>query len=247
SPSREWRGSARTDYDQDAVGVGQRLRTDVVAGREVRLTHARTPALAIFLWSRAAIWIAAIFSFLWFEPNRHPDAARWDSPLIHDLGYATDVWARWDSVFFVRIAEHGYDHASAAFAPLYPGLVSLVGHIFFGHYVLAGIVVSLACTLGAFVLLYAVAEQRLGADGARRAVLYLAVFPMALFLQAVYSESLFLLLALGAFVLAERGRFAAAGVTTGLAVLARLAGIALLPALVLVAWRQRERIRALGG
>src|SRR5439155_9899813 len=52
---------------------------------------------------------------------------------------------------------------------------------------------------------------------------------------------------LGAFVLAERGRFAAAGLTTGLAVLARLAGIALVPALVLIAWRQRERIRALGG
>jgi hypothetical protein len=229
------------------VGVGQRLRTDVAARREARLTQARSPALAIFLWSRTAIWIAAIFSYLWFEPNRHPNAARWDSPLIHDLGHATDIWARWDSVFFVRIAEHGYDHASAAFEPLYPGLVSVVGHVFFGHYVLAGIVISLACALGAFVLLYGVAEQHLGADGARRVVLYLAVFPMALFLQAVYSESLFLLLALGAFALAERERFAAAGVTTGLAVLARLAGIALVPALVVIAWRQRERARALGG
>ena len=61
---------------------------------------------------------------------------------------------------------------------------------------LAGIVVSLAAALVAFVLLHRLAEERLGADGARRAVLYLAVFPMALFLQAVYSESLFL--ALGA-------------------------------------------------
>jgi hypothetical protein len=229
------------------VGVGQRLRTDVVARRELGPAPARTPAVGIFLWSRAAIWIAAIFAFLWFEPNRHPNAARWDSPLIHDLGYATDIWARWDSVFFVRIAEHGYEHASAAFAPLYPGLVSLVGRAFFGHYVLAGIVISLACTLGAFVLLYALAEQRLGADGAGRAVLYLAVFPMALFLQAVYSESLFLLLTLGAFLLAERGRFAAAGVTTGLAILARFAGVALLPALAVLAWRRRDRVRAFAG
>jgi hypothetical protein len=229
------------------VGVGQRLRTDVAERRELRPPRTRTPALGIFVWSRAAIWIAAIFSFLWFEPNRQPDAGRWDSPLIHDLGYATDIWARWDSVFFVRIAKHGYDHASAAFAPLYPGLVSLVGHVFFGHYVLAGIAVSLACALGSFVLLYAIAEQHLGADGARRASLYLAVFPMALFLQAVYSESLFLLLALGAFLLAERGRFTAAGVATGLAILARIAGIALLPALAVLAWRQRDRLRALGG
>src|SRR5712691_4136644 len=237
----------RGNYDHGAVGVGQRLRADVVARRELRPGRARTPAFGIFLWSRAAIWIGAIFSFLWFEPNRHPQAARWDSPLIHDLGYATDIWARWDSVFFVRIAEHGYDKASAAFPPLYPGLVAVLGRVFFGHYVLAGIAVSLASTFGAFVLLHRIAEQWLGAEGARRTLLYLALFPTALFLEAVYSESLYLLLVLGAFVLAERGRFAAAGVTAGLAILARVAGVALLPALALMAWRSRERGRAFAG
>ena len=80
----------------------------------------------------------------------------------------------------------------------------MLGRAFFGHYVLAGIVVSLAAALGSFLLLYRLAEERLGADGARRAVLYLALSPMALFLQAVYSESLYLLLTLAAFVLAER-------------------------------------------
>ena len=234
-------------YDHCAVGVGQRLRTDVDARRELPVARTRGPVLGLFLWTRAAIWLGAIFAFLWFEPNRHPNAARWDSPLIHDLGYATDVWARWDSVFFVRIAEHGYDNASAAFGPLYPGLVGLLGRVFFGHYVLAGIVISLAAALGAFVLLHRIAEERLGADGARRTLLYLALFPTALFLQAVYSESLYLLLALGAFVLAERGRFTAAGLTTGLAVLARVSGLALIPALVFLAWRSRDRARSFAG
>jgi hypothetical protein len=78
-------------------------------------------------------------------------------------------------------------------------------------------------------------------------VLYLAVFPMALFLQAVYSESLFLLLVLAAFALAERNRFAGAGLVTGLAILTRAAGLALLPALALLAWRHRERLRSLAG
>jgi Mannosyltransferase (PIG-V) len=229
------------------VGVGQRLREDRATRREVVVRQTRNPALGIFVWSRAAIWLAAVFAFLWFEPNRHPNAARWDSPLLHELGYATDVWARWDSVFFLRIAEHGYDHASAAFGPLYPALVWLVGHMFFGHYVLAGIVVSLAASLGSFVLLYRIAEERLGDAGAYRTVVYLAVFPMALFLQAVYSESLFLLLTLGAFALAERRRFGAAGIVAGLAILTRIVGVALLPALALLAWRQRDRVRALAG
>jgi hypothetical protein len=70
---------------------------------------------------------------------------------------------------------------------------------------------------------------------------------MALFLQAVYSESLFLLLTLAAFALAERRRFAAAGVAAGLAILTRSIGVAILPSLALLAWRHRNRVRALGG
>jgi hypothetical protein len=230
-----------------AVGVGQRLREDLAARRELRIEQAAAPAVGIYLWSRAAIWAAAIFALFFFEPNRHPDADRWDTARMHDLGYVTDIWARWDSDFFLRIAADGYDEASAAFHPLYPGLLAVLGRIFFGHYVLAGVVVSLLAALGSFVLLHRIAEERLGAEGARRTVLYLAVFPMTLFLQAVYSESLFLLLVLAAFALAERGRFASAGLVAGLAILTRAAGLALLPALALLAWRNRERLRALLG
>jgi hypothetical protein len=229
------------------VGVGQRLREERLARRDLRLDLASGPALGIFLWSRAAIWLGALFALYWFEPHRHPSADTWDGPILHDLGAFTDVWARWDSSFFLQIAEHGYDRASAAFYPLYPALVAVLGRVFFGHYIAAGIVVSLAAALGAFLLLQRVAEERLGVDGSRRAVLYLALFPMALFLQAVYSESLYLLLVLAAFVLAERGRFAGAGVVTGLAILTRVTGVALLPALALLAWRSRDRGRAFGG
>ncbi len=215
----------------------------------LRPSSAHTPALAVFVWSRAAIWAAALFAWLVFEPNRHPLAARWDDPaLTRDLGWVTDVWARWDSVWFLRIAEHGYGAATgaaSAFYPLYPLTLAGLGRVLGGHYVAAGIIVSLTAAAASFVLLHRLAESRLGAEGARRAVLYLALFPMSLFLQAVYSESLFLALALAAFLLAERGRWLPAGVVTGLAVLTRVAGVALLPALALLAWRQPERRRAL--
>jgi hypothetical protein len=230
------------------VSAGQRVREPRTARRELRLPPAANPAPEIFLWSRAAIWAAALFALFVFVPNRHPRAARWDDPsLTHDLGAVTDVWARWDSVWFLRIAEHGYSTASgaaSAFYPLYPGAVAVLGRAFFGHYVLAGILISLAAALGSFLLLHRIAEERLGADGARRAVLYLAFFPFALFLQAVYSESLYLLLTLAAFMLAERRRFLAAGAVTGLALLARPTGVALLPALALIAWQERDRLRA---
>jgi hypothetical protein len=227
------------------VAAGQRVSEASVQRPLPDPRATRNPAVEIFLWTRGAIWAAAVFAFLAFEPNRHPQADRWDTPRLHELGYGVDVWARWDSDFFLRIAADGYDRSSAAFFPLYPTLVGLVGRALLGHYVVAGVLVSLAASLGAFWVLYRLAEARLGADGARRTVLYLALFPMTLFLLAVYSEALFLLLAVAAFALAERGRFLGAGVATGLAMLTRPFGIALLPAVALVAWRSGDRRRAL--
>jgi mannosyltransferase PIG-V len=241
--------------EPEYAGILGRLRTrhhgasrpsgalDYFPDRPLKLPPVRTarnPAVEIFLWSRGAVWLAALLALTLLDGSRNPRAGIWDEPaLTHDLGRITDVWARWDSVWFLRIAEHGYGaHANdAAFFPLYPGLVGGLGRILGGHYVLAGILVSLAAGLAAFALLYQLAETRLGVDGARRALLYLAIFPASLFLGAVYSESLFLLLAVAAFALAQRGRFAEAGVVTGLALLTRPSAAALLPPLAMLAWR----------
>ena len=234
------------------MAVGERVRDR--RARRIE-PHApivrRSPVLEIFVWSRLAIWAAALLGFLTLEGRVDPHSARFDDPnLTHDLGAVTDVWARWDSVWFLRVAEHGYAHASpagagTAFFPLYPLLIRGLGWTLGGHYVLAGILISLAATLAAFWLFHRVAEERLGVDGARRSLLYLALFPMTFFLLAVYSEALFLALALAAFALAERGRWTGAWLATGLAVLTRLTGLALVSALLVVAWRRGEHARAL--
>ena len=148
------------------------------------------------------------------------------------------MWARWDSEWFVKIAQHGYDvvEGAPAFSPLYPSLVALVGISLGGHYVLAGVVVALAAAYVSFLLLHTIARERLGEEGARRAVLYLAISPLALFLGAVYSESLYLMLASPAFVFAERGRFGAAGVAVGLALLHAQRRPGARSSVLLIAW-----------
>ncbi len=110
------------------MSAGQRVLERRASGAETPPpVTTRSPAIGIWLWSRAAIWAAALFALFTFQPNRNPLAYRWDDPkLTHDLGAFTDVWARWDSVWFLRIAEHGYSstaHADTAFYPLYPALV----------------------------------------------------------------------------------------------------------------------------
>ena len=212
-------------------------------------TRSSAPALRLFLWSRAAIWLLALVVVVGFDGALNARRGEWDSSRLHELGSAVDVWARWDSDWFLRIAENGYSWPSStpAFFPLYPLLVAGLGRLLLGHYVLAGVLVSLAAGPAAFVLLYRLTSLRLGEEAARHTVLFLAVAPTSLFFGAVYSESLFLLLAVAAFLLAERGRFWQAGAAAGLALLTRSAGVALLPALVVLAWRAPDRRRVARG
>jgi hypothetical protein len=91
------------------------------------------------------------------------------------------------------------------------------------------------------VLLYRLTELELGRRLARPTLLLLAVFPAAVYFGAPYSESLFLLLAVGAFYAARTGRWAWAGACAGLASATRSAGLLLLIPLVLIWWSGRPR------
>jgi hypothetical protein len=198
-----------------------------------------------FLWTRALVWGATLLAYLVLEgqyaqPLRTGGA---EDVVEHDVGWAIDVWGRWDSGWFLGIAHHGYRDPghSTAFFPAYPLLMRGLGWLFLGHYLLAGVVISLVASAVAFVLLWKLALELVGDQSANRSVLYLALFPTTLFLFAVYSESLYLLLTVAAFLAAVRGRWTWAGVVTGLAALTRVSGVMLLPALALLAWRATNR------
>jgi Gpi18-like mannosyltransferase len=155
-----------------------------------------------------------------------------------------EPWAHWDGVWFVRIAADGYaaHESSPAFFPLYPLLMHAVAPLTGGNYVVAGVVVSTICYAGAMVLLYRLAKAELGARVALWSVVFISVFPTALVFQAVYSESLFLLLALACFAAARRGHWLLAGVMGLLATLTRSSGLVLLLPLAFMWWEQRRAV-----
>jgi hypothetical protein len=144
-------------------------------------------------------------------------------------------FARWDSVWYLTIAQHGYAHevARTAFFPLYPLLVSGLGAVT-GQYLIAGIVISLVtCAIG-LALVHRLALMDLDPERAEVTVMLIAFCPMAYFLSAVYSESLYLALSVGCVLQARRGRWASAGAFGALAAAARSTGIVLVVPFILL-------------
>src|SRR3954463_8092428 len=154
--------------------------------------------------------------------------------------------ARWDSVWYLAIANDGYpadDPRRAAFFPLYPLLVRAANTVV-GEPILAGTLVSLVCFGVALVLLHRLTALELGAPAARMTVWALALFPGAVFFSAVYSEALYLMLSVGCIYAARPGRWPAAGALGALGAATRSAGVLLVvPLAVLWLARGERRLR----
>ena len=95
------------------------------------------------------------------------------------------------------------------------------------------------------MLLVRLTAPRFGAAFAYRSAALLAIFPFAAVFSMAYAESLFLVLMLGAFLAAERGRAVPAGLLLALATLTRLQGVALIVPLAWILWEQAGRPRAI--
>jgi hypothetical protein len=147
-----------------------------------------------------------------------------------------NVWERWDTGWYLKIAAFGYSPQDGTFAymPLYPWLVRGLGALT-GNYLLAALIISNLAALAVFILLYEVARaEGLTGEQPAFAVLFLGFFPSAFFLFAAYTDSLFLAFALGVWLAARRGKWLLAGLLGGLATLTRLQGAMLTPVLALL-------------
>jgi Mannosyltransferase (PIG-V) len=206
--------------------------------RRGKLEGAR-PAVAATVGTRLLVWAAAMATIAIFGENTvawHVLDPAGVTPAMHSgvLNAFLAPAARWDSVWYLLIATHGYfNPASTNFFPLYPLLVGL-GDRVFDNPILVGIAISFGCTVAALTLLYRLALLDLDAPAARMTVLLVSVFPASLFLSAVYPTSLFLLLTVAAIYAARREQWALAGLCGGLASATRSNGILLIGALALL-------------
>jgi hypothetical protein len=146
-----------------------------------------------------------------------------------------------DGAAYLRIAEFGYKGACSMggnimalrLFPLYPLLVRGLSYLTFGNYLAASILVNFISTLIMLFCLWKLLLMDEEESKAYRTIIYLLVFPGAVFLAAAYSEALFLLTLVASVYEARRGRWLGAGIWGMLCALTRPAGV--LVALV-IAW-----------
>lgn len=150
------------------------------------------------------------------------------------------VWERFDTLWYLHIAQRGYDLPGAVvFYPLYPGLIRALSWV-----VEPAAAALLISTIAAFFYFYGLLRLARG-DGAEssavRLVLLAAVWPASFFFFAGYTEPLATALIVWCIAWARDERWLAAALCALAAGLTRSAGTLLMVPLVVLAWRARGR------
>lgn len=157
-----------------------------------------------------------------------------------DKNAYTLLTARWDALWYTRVAELGYGyevrlpngdvHSNLAFFPLLPWLERLLASVTPMSYADAGFAVSALASLAAAWGVFAVADHVYGRRAGVCAALLWAVLPVGIVQSMAYSESLFTALAAWSLYAVLTGRWLTAGTLALLAGLTRPVGLAVVAA-----------------
>lgn len=167
-----------------------------------------------------------------------------DRPILASL-------TSWDAVYYLSIASDGYEagpvngpYPNSAFFPLYPLVVRAAGVPLGGDVALGGVLVANGFGLLALIGTYGFARRRVPRNVALGAAALVSINPGAVALSMAYSDSLFLVLSVGAMWAADRRSRRAAGVLGLLAAMTRLQGALLvLPLFLAFFWQDGRRSR----
>lgn len=207
----------------DTRAVWQRWRPSVVTG--------------FVVWASGILAYFLVTAVAWM-PTEGLDSKA--GPVPTTFGQLASSWNHWDTVWYVIIADSGYqyDTRSTAFFPLYPMTVRAANAVLPGGTFEAGLIVGALACLVALILVHRLATEMIGAEDARRTTVYLLAFPTGFYLVAAYNESLFVALALASLYSMRKGRWWWAAMFAGYASATRMAGVMLGAAFVYEYLRQ---------
>lgn len=191
--------------------------------RELFFAGLKAAALP-FLVSRFLVWVATGFGAKNLVPPPGMYSNLYPPPAISPL-------FRWDADAYGYIAHHGYALGPGgvealglrtAWFPFYPLLIHLAGGSDW-----AMIIISHAAFFLGLALLYVLAVRRMDENRAALSLWLVSLGPAAMFFSYPYTESVFLLTTVGAFVLMESGHWLLAGLAGAAAAATRFPGVLL--------------------
>ena len=177
--------------------------------------------IGIFVASRAVVGVALFALTL---------VSKYESPVY--------ILSRWDGVWYLRIASVGYPRLESglatpmaetvAFFPGYPVAIGAVTTVVPVSLPVAGIFVATVAAAVAAVLLWKLGVRLADESTANRAVALFCFFPSAFILSMVYSDALFIAVALGCLLALLDKRWILAGILAGTGTLVRPTGVVLI-------------------
>jgi hypothetical protein len=154
-------------------------------------------------------------------------------------------WANFDGEHYLSIASIGYKGLEQAFFPVYPLLMHFFSQSPGNLLVLTitGILISNIAFLLALYFLYKLVRIDFNEKISLLTIILLLVFPTSFYFAAVYNESLFLLIAVGTFYFARKGKWYLSGLLGMIASATRIFGLILFPALLIEAIQRKATLR----
>jgi len=153
------------------------------------------------------------------------------------VDFALGGFRRWDAVYFLHIAEHGYTYENTlAFFPLFPLIIRGVANSslcllqycmsYASVLLLSAALVNIVFFVLSAMTLYKLGRIILGSDAlAYRAAQFYCINPASIFFSAAYSESCYVLLTFRGMLLLERGHWISSAIFFALSGAARSNGL----------------------
>lgn len=197
-----------------------------LADRSLQNTHTASSreTAAVFglsLSFRVIVFLISICAIYIFSEN------------VNGFDGILNEYMKWDANNYVRIATGGYSYhvengayTTLAFFPLYPFLMRLAGGIF-QNLQFSGLILSFLLYSGACAFFYRLFCMDYSKTTATRAIIYLSVFPHALFFGTLMNESMLLFTMAATLYFIRKHNWKWVGIFGAAAALSRMAGILL--------------------
>lgn len=203
--------------------------------------------ILLFLSWRMLLIIVTLFAIK-FIPLSYEDRFLGGGPINYKLAPEFFSWANFDGEHYLSIAIFGYKGLEQAFFPIYPVTISFFAKPFSSDLTASlfasttfGIIISNLAFLLVLINLWELIKIDYSKRIAFFTILLLVSFPTSFYFGAVYSESLFLLLSVLAFLYARLGKWKMAAIFGVISSATRIFGILLLPALFIEAYQQKVK------